>query len=312
MRRTGAMSAPHSKSNVSARTAPDVSTAAFLGERFAAQLQIAQRLLRTRPLSDTHIHTARKAMRRARAILRLLRPTIGDRQYRSANAALRDSVLPLRDLRDAKILLDALDALASELPSKERASLNPLRRQLQRERALAGQMRLLSAGLSRSIAAIQRLARDARGWPTSAGTRDHILLALEHTYRKGRRELRAAKRLRSDSQLHEWRKQTKYLCYELQTIGFLRTRSAQTRVRRSRQLAKSLGDDHDLAMLRLKASQNDAAFMDRRSGLALIGLLRARRGRLQKQAFLLGEKLYDVAPKRFALRVYPMLRHIGL
>jgi len=69
--------------------------------------------LDARPLSDTNVHEARKAIKKARATLRLLRNALPAATYRRENEALRNAARPLSATRDAKVLIDALDALAA-------------------------------------------------------------------------------------------------------------------------------------------------------------------------------------------------------
>jgi CHAD domain-containing protein len=53
-------------------------------------------------VSDTDIHEARKAVKRARAALRLMRDALPQAAYRRENAALRDASRPLSSVRDAR------------------------------------------------------------------------------------------------------------------------------------------------------------------------------------------------------------------
>src|SRR5436190_3926399 len=62
-------------------------------------------------VSDSGIHEARKALKKARAALRLLRPRLEPAAYRAENALLRDAGRALAPLREARSMLDALAAL---------------------------------------------------------------------------------------------------------------------------------------------------------------------------------------------------------
>jgi len=55
---------------------------------------------------DDAVHSARKALKCARATLRLLRGVIGEGRYATENGRLRNAARPLSRVRDAKILLD--------------------------------------------------------------------------------------------------------------------------------------------------------------------------------------------------------------
>ena len=91
--------------------------------------------------SDETIHDTRKRLKRVRAGLRLLREVIGKGRYRRENALIRDAFRPLTELRDAKVLLDAFDAIAEKIPDPSvRSDLRPLRKRVSgaQERGQAG------------------------------------------------------------------------------------------------------------------------------------------------------------------------------
>src|ERR1700691_4293974 len=70
-------------------------------------------LARANP-SDASIHKARKAIKKARALWRLLRRTLPKAAYRDASACLREAGRPLGAARDAKILVVAVDRLLAK------------------------------------------------------------------------------------------------------------------------------------------------------------------------------------------------------
>src|SRR5215475_4270728 len=60
---------------------------------------------------DEAVHEARKAFKKIRAVLRLVRPAIGETAFREENTCFRDAARPLTEVRDAKILIETLDHL---------------------------------------------------------------------------------------------------------------------------------------------------------------------------------------------------------
>jgi len=58
---------------------------------------------------DEHVHAARKNFKRVRAVVRLVRYAIGESTYRFVNDSIRDAGRPLSEVRDAKVLVEALD-----------------------------------------------------------------------------------------------------------------------------------------------------------------------------------------------------------
>lgn len=243
----------------------------------------ARAQLESRPLSDESVHAARKALKKARAALRLLRPGLGAALFRAENRALRDAGRCLSPLRDTRSQLDALAELRRRHPGKlRRVGLAALETGLRADRAAA--RRKLELQLPSCLALLERAGRADPGHLDSSIFEE----GMGRVYRKGRKAFRRAGKRRTAEALHEWRKQVKYLHDALAALhGAARGKAAKI-AKRADKLAERLGDDHDLAVL----SQR------RRAPKKLRKLIAARRERLQKRAFRLGKKLYRRKPGR--------------
>jgi len=251
----------------------------------AAIAEALERLEQPR-LSDDSVHEARKALKKARAALRLLRDGLNDAAYRAENAALRDAGRHLSPLRDSRSVLTALEALRKHYPEEIPApGVEKLRHSLKtgRGRTLPEQpARLLRRCLER---AQQRDFASIGSAPLEHG--------LRRIYRQGRKAFAEAQSAGTNEALHEWRKQVKYLHDGLAALeGAARGKAAKI-AKRADKLADRLGDDHDLAVLARR----------RRAPKKLRKLIAGRRRKLQKRALRLGEKLYGTKPRRLAARL---------
>jgi CHAD domain-containing protein len=243
-------------------------------EIFVHQLRDAVQELAGRKPS---IHGARKQLKRARATLRLLRPTIGDALYQRENIAARDAARPLSKARDEEVLSKALAGLIERFgPVASDLHLRQSARELP-----AKQLADIKGALERSMtrACAWDLDEDA-DW-------DCIEKGLHSTYRRARHALRRGRKDRATEDLHEWRKQTKYLWHQLQLVTPLAPRPIGELADEFHRLADYLGDEHDLAVLRERASGKLTELVDR------------RREELQDKAFALGEWLYADKSKTF-------------
>ena len=253
----------------------------------AAIVEALERLERVPP-SDRSVHEARKALKKARAALRLLRDGLDDATYRAENTALRDAGRCLAPLRDSKSALAALEALRERYPGKTRAlGLGKLKRSLGggSERALPKQPVPL---LRRCLERMEK--RDfAR---VGAGT---LHRGLRRIYRKGRKAFAEAHSTGTTEALHEWRKQVKYLANALHIV--YGNDELKKIAKSAAKLAARLGDDHDLAVLNGRTS----GLKRQRQGWQ--PLIERRRAKLQKRSFALGGKLYRRKPGRFAERL---------
>jgi CHAD domain-containing protein len=254
--------------------------------------------LERQPLSDEAVHAARKALKKARAALRLLRPGVGEARFRAENRALRDAARCLSPLRDTKSQLNAL----ADLQSRHAGKLRPLQANGALDRVTSG-LRAEQARArgelqgSKSLQECLRLLRDSEARAQRADFAhmdDRPLRAgVRRIYRQGKKSLADAKKAGTAEALHEWRKQVKYLHDAVEALQGAEGGEAAKVAKRADKLAQRLGDDHDLAVL----SQR------KRAPKKLRKLIAARRGKLQKRAFKLGRKLYGKKPGRIAAQL---------
>jgi CHAD domain-containing protein len=101
------------------------------------------------------VHDTRKALKRLRALLRLLEPELGARTRAREDNTLRQIGRSLSGARDAEVLLHTLDALIERHPRKlaRRKDLRKFRRLLLMER-----QRMEQGTLSSSVARAHVLA----------------------------------------------------------------------------------------------------------------------------------------------------------
>jgi CHAD domain-containing protein len=282
---------------------------------------------------EERVHEARKALKRLRALLRLLADELGERAYERESAVVRDAGRRLAGARDAEVLLRTLDGLLERQPKLgRRRGVRRLRARLRRERDGAAE-RALAAGAAGGGVLVELLALRMRiaAWQLDGGDGlDALAPALARIYGKGRRRMWRASRAGGRSRgrrLHEWRKRVKDLRYvaEMLERADTDTRTRGKRAKKARRqtraqakfvgdlahraddLGELLGEEHDLAVLaervRTEARTGAAGAPGRRSRKALLKAIERRRKRLRKRALRDGAKLYGRKPKRFVRRM---------
>ncbi|MFZ0042997.1 MAG: CHAD domain-containing protein [Solirubrobacteraceae bacterium] len=249
------------------------------------------------------VHSARKAVKKERALLRLSRDATRPAKRRRQNVALRDAGRALSETRDAEVFVQALDALSERYTGQvPDAAFAAFRERLDVDRQDA-RRRLSDPTLAAEVAdeleaTRQRISQWSlrhRGWSAIEG-------GLDRTYRQGRRAFRRARSKPDVERLHEWRKRSKDLWYELRLLAPVGGEAVRGQVKAAHLLADLLGDDHDLAVLREKLtelSDEVAADLD-----AVLGLLDHRREQLQSEAMHVGAQVYAESPKAFAKRMH--------
>lgn len=258
--------------------------------------------LHKKRVTDAHIHDARKSLKKSRAALRLLRDAMGEVAYRRENAALRDAARPLGGARDSKASMATLDNLAERFaPAMRSLQLDDFRRVLRKEQAAARHV-ISAALIARQRRALREVSQRSIRWRMTGGDWPVLGAGLERVYRNAKKTMRAAERSCDSEQLHEWRKQVKYLWHQLQMLqpawpGMLGELADQ-----AHKLSDHLGDDHDLAVLHEKIAAYPDSFANNDRD-ALLAVLESRRKQLQDRAFKLGARIFAEKPRRFTNRI---------
>jgi CHAD domain-containing protein len=199
-------------------------------------------------------------------------------------------------VRDADVMIATLGALEKRYPEEfPDGAAGGLRQALEAHRLRT------SAGARgpASEAAIEMLVQ-ARArvpdWPLGHDGFDSVEGGLRRTYRRGRRDWRAAEKDPASEHLHEWRKRAKDLWYHCLLLQETWKPVMKALADEAHELSDRLGDDHDLAVLVDWANEHA-------DGAELGGAVDRRRRELQAEAFAYGARLYADKPGVFADRV---------
>lgn len=279
-----------------------------LRKQLREQVDGALAALAKEHVSDDDVHLARRSLKKARALLRLLRPSLGNARYRSLNATLRDAASPLSQVRDARVLLETLHALEQQHRKRTHSvGLAAFKRALTDQRTtLDRQVRADNTG---AIAHSRRTLRDSLRFidrlPRARSEQEREVLGegLERVYLKGCRAMADARKRQEPAAFHEWRKQVKYLRYELEPLQPLSPRKIGKRATQAHKLSDYLGDEHDLTVLAEAAAAKRDLFRDEAALQDLLTLIAKRQSKLRDKALPLGAQLFDEKPKEFVRRL---------
>ena len=254
---------------------------------------------------DKHIHEARKATKRLRALVRLVRRDLGDEVYALENQCYRGVGQRLSGLRDATVLVETLDRLVKSLGEDvPKSRFSKVRTWLvERRDRVYGQVDSSNRAVQEVIAGLAQARERLEHWNLQRHGWGGIRVGLQRIYARGRRDFAGAYALPSDEAFHDWRKQVKYLWYHTQILGNIWPSVMQTLAEELDQLGELLGQDHDLAVLRTTVLAEFPRAGTTATLLALerrIGEVRARK---QARARLLGERIYLERPSEFTRRL---------
>jgi CHAD domain-containing protein len=266
------------------------------------QIDKAGAPLKAKQASDSKVHRARKQIKMARATLRLLRKGLARKRYRAENERLRDAAKPLSEGRDATVLLTTFAELV-EGQERDQRGIQDFHDELTRERGRIRRKLAGDDGLARSRRLLHRARAHAAQWHVGSKGWSVVGAGLGKVYGQGRDALEAVRNTPTDSALHEWRKQAKYLRHQLQLLWPIRPATIAGMVDDLHELTDHPGDDHDLAVLRVWMAAQPAQFANVAAQRRLNIRINRRRMSLQREALDLGSRIYQETPPQFCFRL---------
>jgi CHAD domain-containing protein len=264
-----------------------------------------QELMGPRLPSDAAIHHARQSVKRARATLRLLRASIGSRAYRRADKALQAAAAPLRAVRDAMVVLDILEDLRRRR-SAIRTSTTSFGRAEQQRLAARYAALHVTLDVSASVRDLAAMVEYARLLTVTGHGLTDALVGARRTYAKGRTAFVTVRRHPSDDDFHAWRKQAKYLFYQLQLLRNHNRVCIGMALRQAQRLSDLLGDYHDLTVLQEQIRKKREKVLTKAGSATLSATIGSRLAKLRKQSMALGAQLYRRRPERFVSQLAQM------
>lgn len=245
------------------------------------------------------VHETRKAIKRLRSMLRLVRDSISLDTYHTDNAMLKLIAAELGAVRDSWVMAQILDRL---LPKSDGGgSVAVLVDRLQ-ERYRTESAALLgnTAQMAAILEQLEHVHDTSKRWSAVAGEREAplphefsvISPGLQRVYKRGRRGMRIVADSPTDTLLHVWRKRAKYLRHQVEALNILDPPNLQILENDLERLTDLLGDDHDLAVL-LARFKADPSLVQDVPMEAIADFLYREREDLQAEAIQLGSRIFD-------------------
>ena len=251
------------------------------------------------------VHEYRKALRRARAVLRLSRPLLGEGCFRELLHELRLALRGTSPLRDAAVMAQTLQGLPDLV--RTRRARRAMRELLAVEARSDASAERIALELSRSAQIVAPLpVRFLACLPQDVRWRQ-VREALERSLKRARRARREARRGGEDQQVHAFRKRVKELRYQLELLEAAQPGKLRRDHRDLATLAEALGEVTDLTLLRrfvrLRAQEIEAA-----RPAALVACLDSLVQRRLQAALAASRRLFARHPRDFAKRAVRRFR----
>jgi CHAD domain-containing protein len=263
-----------------------------------------QKCLKAHPEDvNAAVHNARRDLKKLRALLRLIRPMLGEDDYHSQNACLRSAGRLMAPLRDAWARLLLIQNMCEELNTGPGArgleiAADRLRNSYEETLRDHPPERILPE-VAEQLAATRKLSKE---WPEPDGvplTFSFCAKGLHRSYQRSRERLLRNLANPTSSNLHEWRKCCKDLRYQLEFLDTACQKAFRPTTVSLRDLTDSLGKNHDLSVLRETLESEVRGELSKTQLLVLHDTLEVRQRTSMDASLTLGFQFFSPRPKHF-------------
>lgn len=280
------------------------------GVRRIAAEQLANAAARLQGDSDPEsgVHEARKSLKRTRALLRLVRPGLGETQYRKSNDRLRDIARMLSAARDRDVVRAHLARLKTAKPliAKAAGRLSAALAEGPGSRAPdngAGP-RAPARSMAEALVEIDAVRGDLAELGLHPASFETIVAGLTKSHRSGCKALALALANPDEEEaLHDLRKAAQAYWRQMILVQQAWPEVCQARAAAAKHVADLLGQDHDVALLEGVLASPEAQCLTRAERGALLRYCTARHRALRIAALPKAQLLFAERSERLGERM---------
>ena len=267
------------------------------------EIESAERLLRhtTAANRDEAIHEARKSIKKARALLRLIRPQLDG--SREDDRLLREIGHKLSAYRDAQAIIEMFDNLNRKFKNTlKSAAVSSIRRALlQRKEERERNIHIVRT-LKKRADSLRAVAKRVDAWKFRRNF-GLIAAALASTYSRSRKAMARVHKKARPELCHEWRKLVKDHWYHMRLLVDAWPDWIHGYENSLKDLEMWLGDHHNLQVLRQILAAKPRLYGQPENVNLSLDLAGKYQRELRKNALSLGDRIYEEKPGRFRKQI---------
>jgi hypothetical protein len=254
------------------------------------------------------VHETRKAIKRIRALLKLLRSGLSDDEYSKQNARFAEIGRILSGTRDRDVLIATAQELSQVTRGKSRAAAlaiadHGINRANGKARPTRASQKPAGDPIEQAIAALKAAGKAVDRLNLKSNSFDVVRRGIAKSYRRGRRAMERSYETDTDEEFHEWRKWLQAHWRHLALVSRAWPDLFEARMKLAKEMSDLLGADHDLYML-IEAAHKRAKQNGKGQGSdGLIRTARARQRLIRDELRAKGAALYAEEAAEFVARV---------
>jgi CHAD domain-containing protein len=249
---------------------------------------------------DEAIHDARVCVKKIRAVLRMIRDSLGEKSFEEEDVNYRDVARLLSKVRDSTAMLEIIDKLTDHFSDQlSRGAFENVGTELRRSKS--AQRKGVKLAMYEAARSLRKARGRIKGWPKLAAN-ESLAQGLKRTYKRGKKNFKIATDVQSVETFHEWRKYVKHLLYQTRVLTPLWERVMKSLTVEIDALGELLSEHHDLAILRERVTELLGDSENRVEIETLVALIDQRSNELEIAARHLGKRIYAETPRAFVAR----------
>lgn len=256
---------------------------------------------------DEPIHDARKNFKKIRAVIRLVRPEIGEEAYQRENIFHRDIGRKLSDIRDSYVFVETLDKLnkrfKKELSNDSAVVTNFRNALIARHDKIKDEIIYNKKAHLEVAEELKQHQPVISGLPIQHDDFSAIEGGLKKVYFRGYHAIRRCVDDSSAENFHDWRKRVKYLWYHMRLLYQINPRKQKVYSKQLKELSDYLGDEHDLTVMQELLESENLLENEPEFQQKLEKLIKIRKFELRADAFKSAQTIYQHPPDEFTERV---------
>ena len=242
---------------------------------------------------EESIHGVRKGIKKIRALFRLVRSELKEKDFDRENTHYRQIGHQLSQLRDATVMIKTLDKLQQAYPSLLSPQVfSTLKKSLtQKQDQISGEFFKDDTKLEEVVTAFRQAPRRVRGLSKKHRSFSVFAPNMKGIYRRARKALRVATREPSMDNLHELRKEVKTIWYHTRLLEPIWPGLLAAFGKEIGRLGELLGEDHDYGVLADEIESDRLLLRNQQTKQTILQLLHQQRTRLQEEIFPLANRV---------------------
>jgi len=258
------------------------------------------------PNSDAAIHRARRRVKKIRAVIRLVRPALGDK-FQPLNKRLRETIDLLAPVADGQGVVEAIDRLAQKYRDDfAEPALTTFRAGLVERELRADRQAKVDHVLQRVSTTLRRERMRIKRWRLKGAGFRPIADGIEESCRSARRAMFLTLEHPTADNFHLWRRRVKDHWFQVRLIEACCGGHLENDEHTLERLDDALGEYHNFSLLREIITADTS--VPRQETARRLRVIKRYNAELRRRAQALGARVYTEMPRAFVRRVRALWR----